>query len=285
MISWLACADLPPRPLLPPAAALPSSGARGAPGAPLRPDGPVIDGREPGLACVDVVPGLGPTAAREGSVVVLEYTTWALGPDPRERLLVDTSWDRPGPYRFQVGSGRMISGLDQGVRGLRAGAVRQLRLGSRFGFGDYGMPERVPPAADLVVDLEVLAVIDPPTAAATVAYTTVDGWTQADLEPGTGRPAAEGDWVSLDWIVWSQAGVVLDTSFGRADPYVVNVGSSRLGGALRGARAGGRRQLELAPGAPFDERGEAPALPADAPVVAQLVIHAVSSHDNAATPQ
>ena len=63
--------------------------------------------------------------ASEGDVVVLHYVGRTQGPRGE---IFDESKPKGFPYRFEVGGGRAILGLDLGLRGVCKGEVRDLSI-------------------------------------------------------------------------------------------------------------------------------------------------------------
>jgi FKBP-type peptidyl-prolyl cis-trans isomerase len=54
-----------------------------------------------------------------------------------------------------LGSGDIIAGWEEGIRGMRAGGIRKLVVPPQLGFGRIGRPP-VPPNAIVVFDIEIL---------------------------------------------------------------------------------------------------------------------------------
>jgi FKBP-type peptidyl-prolyl cis-trans isomerase len=105
-----------------------------------------------GLWYTDVAVGQG-AEAREGSTVSVHYTGWL--PDGTK---FDSSRDRGEPFAFTLGAGQVISGWDEGVKGMKVGGRRKLVLPPQLAYGEGGAPPAIPPGATLVFDVEVLDV-------------------------------------------------------------------------------------------------------------------------------
>lgn len=67
----------------------------------------------------------------------------------------DASHNR-GPFKFQLGAGRVIQGWDLGVAGMQVGGKRRLTIPSDLGYGARGVPGVIPPGATLIFDVELL---------------------------------------------------------------------------------------------------------------------------------
>jgi peptidylprolyl isomerase len=109
-----------------------------------------------GLQYADIAIGNGATPA-DGQVVVVHFTGWL---DDGTRF--DSTRVRGKPFGFPLGSGQVIQGWDEGVRGMRAGGKRRLIVPPALGYGERGVPPVVPPNARLVFDIELIRVIDKP---------------------------------------------------------------------------------------------------------------------------
>jgi FKBP-type peptidyl-prolyl cis-trans isomerase len=107
----------------------------------------------------DLVKGEG-AMALAGKEVQVHYTGWlfdAAAPDTKGRKF-DSSWDRGSPFVFPLGEGRVISGWDRGVAGMRVGGQRRLTIPPEMGYGARGAGGVIPPNATLVFDVELLGV-------------------------------------------------------------------------------------------------------------------------------
>jgi peptidylprolyl isomerase len=70
----------------------------------------------------------------------------------------DASFDRGQPFEFQLGTGGVIPGWDQGVEGMKVGGRRQLVIPPDLGYGAQGSPPTIPPNATLVFVIDLLSV-------------------------------------------------------------------------------------------------------------------------------
>ncbi|KAK6940481.1 FKBP-type peptidyl-prolyl cis-trans isomerase domain [Dillenia turbinata] len=70
----------------------------------------------------------------------------------------DSSFERGDPIEFELGSGHVIKGWDQGLLGMCVGEKRKLKIPSKLGYGDQGSPPTIPGGATLIFDTELVAV-------------------------------------------------------------------------------------------------------------------------------
>ena len=112
------------------------------------------------LRYVDTVVGTGDPVT-PGEFLSVQYTGWLL----KDGTKFDSSLDRGEPYTLPLGAGRVISGWDQGLIGMRVGGKRRLFVPYQLAYGDRGHPPVIPPQSDLVFDIELIAAgpTDPPT--------------------------------------------------------------------------------------------------------------------------
>ncbi|KAI3749686.1 hypothetical protein L2E82_20302 [Cichorium intybus] len=70
----------------------------------------------------------------------------------------DSSFERGDPIEFELGTGQVIKGWDQGLLGMCVGEKRKLKIPSKMGYGDQGSPPTIPGGATLIFDTELIAV-------------------------------------------------------------------------------------------------------------------------------
>jgi len=106
-----------------------------------------------------VVAGDGATAEPGGTMSV-HYTGWLYDPNAENSrgAKFDSSVDRGVPFQFPLGAGRVISGWDQGVAGMKIGEKRELIIPPSMGYGDRGAGNLIPPGATLLFEVELLGI-------------------------------------------------------------------------------------------------------------------------------
>jgi FKBP-type peptidyl-prolyl cis-trans isomerase len=107
----------------------------------------------------DVSPGSGAEAVK-GREVTVHYTGWLYdqGRGDHKGSKFDSSRDRNEPFTFQLGSGQVIRGWDEGVAGMKVGGQRTLTIPPDMGYGARGAGGVIPPNSTLIFDVELLDV-------------------------------------------------------------------------------------------------------------------------------
>ena len=119
-----------------------------------KPEVKVPSGPAPKLLQIDdLVEGTG-TAAKAGDTLTVDY----VGVLYKNGKEFDSSWDRGEPFQFQLGTGGVIQGWDQGLVGMKAGGRRQLVIPANLAYGPEGAPPSIPPNAPLVFVVDLKAV-------------------------------------------------------------------------------------------------------------------------------
>lgn len=73
----------------------------------------------------------------------------------------DSSLDRGQPFRFTLGTGKVIPGWEMGIRGMKAGGKRRLTIPPELAYGAKGAGDVIPANATLVFELELISVTAP----------------------------------------------------------------------------------------------------------------------------
>lgn len=109
-----------------------------------------------GLRITDTVVGTGATP-KTGQICVMHYTGW-LYEDGAKGQKFDSSVDRGQPFEFQIGTGQVIKGWDEGVATMKVGGKRTLIIPPEMGYGARGAGGVIPPNATLLFEVELLEV-------------------------------------------------------------------------------------------------------------------------------
>jgi peptidylprolyl isomerase len=105
------------------------------------------------LVSEDIVKGKG-KAAKKGDSVTVQYVGVLFDGGTE----FDASWNRGEPFPFELGSGQVIKGWDEGVAGMKVGGRRKLVIPPDLAYGPEGQPPTIPPDATLVFVVDLLKV-------------------------------------------------------------------------------------------------------------------------------
>ncbi|KAE8695295.1 Peptidyl-prolyl cis-trans isomerase FKBP2 [Hibiscus syriacus] len=74
----------------------------------------------------------------------------------------DTNFDRGDAMEFELGSGQVMEGWDQGLLGMCVGERRKLKILPKLGFGE-DPPPSIPGGATLIFDTQLVSVNEKPS--------------------------------------------------------------------------------------------------------------------------
>ena len=108
------------------------------------------------LSTKDLVMGTGDEAV-SGATLTMHYTGWLYDTAAANNRgsKFDSSVDRGTHFEFPLGGGRVISGWDQGVVGMKVGEVRELTIAPEMAYGDRQVGDLIPPGSTLVFEVEL----------------------------------------------------------------------------------------------------------------------------------
>mmetsp|Transcript_76442 Transcript_76442/g.151242 ORF Transcript_76442/g.151242 Transcript_76442/m.151242 type:complete len:224 (-) Transcript_76442:112-783(-) len=121
-------------------------------------DGSPDDLHTGGVEWEDIVVGKGFPPVR-GKLCAVEFVAKAFY---REReVIVDDTAGKPRDYRFGVG--QLLPGMDEGIRTMKTGGQRRLKIPGRLAFGDKAVPPaagrpQLPPMTPLEVTVKLMFV-------------------------------------------------------------------------------------------------------------------------------
>ena len=106
---------------------------------------------ESGLQFIDLETRSG-ALPDEGQNITVDYTGTFL-----DGTVFDTSrTENRAPFSFNLGTGQVIQGWDEGLATLTAGSRRQLIIPPDLAYGEFGIPGAIPPNSTLIFDVELL---------------------------------------------------------------------------------------------------------------------------------
>ncbi len=111
-----------------------------------------------GLGIQDLRVGTGATA-EAGRTVAVHYTGWLTdGTEFDSSRRPSRPGGEPELLVFGLGQGRVITGWDEGISGMKVGGRRKLVIPPALGYGEAGYPGVIPQNATLVFDVELCRV-------------------------------------------------------------------------------------------------------------------------------
>jgi FKBP-type peptidyl-prolyl cis-trans isomerase len=104
------------------------------------------------LVIKDLEKGKGPSA-KAGDEVTVHY----VGVLYKNGKQFDASWDRNEPFSFELGTGAVIAGWEQGIEGMKVGGRRELIIPPDLAYGSEG-GGTIPPNSTLIFVVDLTAV-------------------------------------------------------------------------------------------------------------------------------
>lgn len=109
----------------------------------------------------DLVVGTGAEAG-VGNRATLNFELWLYnqaGPESKGTRVQGSTDAGVGPITFTIGTGQLIPGFDQGVRGMRVGGKRRMYIPPNLAYGAQGSGQSIPPNASIVFEVELLTLV------------------------------------------------------------------------------------------------------------------------------
>jgi len=97
------------------------------------------------------------TTPEPGQEVTVHYTGW-LDNNGEPGAKFDSSVDRGTPFSFDIGTGMVIEGWDEGVMSMKLGEKRRIIIPAELGYGSRGAGNVIPPNSKLIFDVELLKI-------------------------------------------------------------------------------------------------------------------------------
>jgi len=115
------------------------------------PDAPALKKR-----CLE--PGDGKNFPKNGQMIGLHYVGYIAASGAK----FDSSYDRDQQFTLQLGVSHVIRGFEEAVRGMSLDERAVFHIPSDLAYGSRGSGSAIPPDTDLVFDLKILSIEDPP---------------------------------------------------------------------------------------------------------------------------
>ncbi|TSD03343.1 MAG: FKBP-type peptidyl-prolyl cis-trans isomerase 1 [Parcubacteria group bacterium Athens0714_16] len=104
-----------------------------------------------GLVATDVQVGDG-LVAENGMLVTVNYEGTL-----DDGTIFDSSYKRNQPFQFVLGAGEVIQGWDLGVKGMKVGGTRELKISPTLGYGNQELGP-IPANSNLNFKVELISV-------------------------------------------------------------------------------------------------------------------------------
>lgn len=129
-----------------------------------QPPPPYPGGTVSKLVVNDEQVGTGPLA-EPGMELAVQYTGWLYEEKAKDKRgkKFDSTFDHGGqPFQFTLGTGHVIKGWDQGLKGMRVGGVRVIMIPPDLAYGSRGAGGgMIPPNASLVFKVRLITAKTP----------------------------------------------------------------------------------------------------------------------------
>lgn len=101
------------------------------------------------VAIKDTVPGTGPQVQGEGQLLTVAYKGRFLGDSNRGQF------DQSDNFLCRIGTNSVLPGFEEGLKGMRVGGLRTVRIPPNMAYGDEWYKGTIPPSSHLEFELEL----------------------------------------------------------------------------------------------------------------------------------
>lgn len=205
------------------------------------------------------------------ATVVMNFSSWL-----EDGTRWYTSLERGAPALIRLKS--VPPGLVEGLLSMKVGGRRRIEVPAKQAFGSTNAPPGVPPDADLVYEVELVAVklhIKPPVqtdVAGIKPTTTPSGLKFWDIKVGTGKSPKTDSIVKVHYSGWLPSGKLFQNTIQRDRPEFFRLDKVVEGMAkgIISMRIGGKRRLEVPPELGYGEKGQGRHVPPNSPLIFEV---------------
>ncbi len=179
-----------------------------------------------------------------------------------------------------MGRDELLPGWEEGLALMKAGGTAKMAVPAELAFGEQGYGS-VPPNSQIVLDVELLSVEEPPMPAEVSESdmtTTDSGLKYYDITEGDGAEAKSDSVVSTTYTIWVQGEganeYIVSSPEGQPISFKVGGGDTVFPGweeGVQGMKVGGTRQLVIPPEIALGEQG-ANAIPPNATLIMEIAL-------------
>ncbi len=193
----------------------------------------------------------------------------------------DSSRDRGQPFSFNVGTGQVIQGWDEGFLNLRVGETATLVIPSNLGYGSQENGD-IPANSTLIFDVELLDIAEK------ISYAPYDGTGKDTITTASGlqyividkgdvtKPATSGTNASMHYAGYLMNGKKFDSSFDRDESFDLPVQNANV---IQGWKEmlllmnkGMKVRAILPANIAYGERGAGGVIPPNAPLIFDMFL-------------
>ncbi len=170
--------------------------------------------------------GIGPFP-KPGDMITAHYTGKLL-----DGSVFDSSVKRGTPFSFEIGTGQVIKGWDEGFQLLKRGAKASFIIPADLAYGDRGMGS-IPPNSVLIFDVELIE-IEQAIALETFnvkgkdTIKTTSGLKYILVKDGTGKKAEADCKVEIHYTGYFEDGRIFDSTHKKGQTFKVLLGNRNL---------------------------------------------------------
>jgi peptidylprolyl isomerase len=212
-----------------------------------------------GIKITEVKQGHGELAER-GDIMSILYKASFVG-----GKTFDTQLDPDSPYRFRVGIGDMMPGLEEGIRTMRPGGKRIVVVPPELAYGKEGLKGTVPPDTWVRFEVELVSIEPMPPCpeewneAGKDIFTTPSGLQIVDFVIGKGEMPTKDSVVRVMYSAFLDDGSCFDSSYRTGVPVRIELAKHELipgwYEGLLSMREGGQRKLIIPPFLGYGDKG------------------------------
>jgi peptidylprolyl isomerase len=107
------------------------------------------------LVIDDIVEGTGTEVKKGGALITAHYRGFL-----EDGTEFDSSYTRGQPFQTVLSRKKVIAAWVEGLKGMKVGGKRKLRVPAHMGYGERGFGDTIPPNANLIFEIELLEVLN-----------------------------------------------------------------------------------------------------------------------------